>query len=387
MRANMQAAIVQAKDLLKVRNTPLDYNLLADDADITSATITGTVGKGITSVRLLIDDVVKANGTLNADGTYSIPTNDFITQGSKVEVAGYNGTNEVARKTVKVSNNERPLAPGANEALAKTMAVNAVMALFQDNNLTSNVLSPMTAQNMINVVQTLAVRDSLQQELDKAQNLLNATQAPANFSLTLAPYKLGKGNYVTGQFSGDIAKISLTVKNVEGSKISVSGSDFKYYASNVIYNQIDLVILTAYDINGKVLVTKTVTVTKDEPVLSTGIINSVTPFQIGTESYVTGTFTGDIVKVELQIHEKPLQRISVTGGTIKYYVKPNITKTTDSVDLVGYNAAGEAVSSKKVTFATTGTGTTNGDVTVDSFSLGKDGYVKGQFTGDVAKIS
>ncbi|EUJ28190.1 hypothetical protein PCORN_12837 [Listeria cornellensis FSL F6-0969] len=101
VRANMQAAIVQAEGLLKVRNTPLDYSLFADDADITSTAITGIMGQGITSVRLLIDGAVKANGTLNADGSYSIPTNDFITQGSKVEVAGYNGTAEVARKNSK----------------------------------------------------------------------------------------------------------------------------------------------------------------------------------------------------------------------------------------------------------------------------------------------
>ncbi|EUJ28193.1 immunoglobulin-like domain-containing protein, partial [Listeria cornellensis] len=267
-----------------------------------------------------------------------------------------------------------------NEAARK-----AVNGLFNNDTPTSGaVKSNLTqsaidaAKNLVNQLVDSTVKANMQKDLDKAQNLLNASKPPVNFDITVAPFKLGKDNYVTGQFSGDIAKISLTVNNnAEGSKINVTAPDFKYYANNVIRSQTDIVILKAYDGNGKLLVTKTVTVTKDAPALvPTGAISSITPFQLGKDSYITGTFTGDIVKVELQVNKAPLQRINVTGGTIKYYAKPNITKTTDVVELVAFNAAGEAVSSKEVTFASTGT--TNGDVTVNPFLLGKDGYVKGQ---------
>ncbi|MBC1457600.1 toxin Cry1Ac domain D-VI-related protein [Listeria newyorkensis] len=184
VRGNMQTAINQAKNLLKIRNTPADYSLFADDADITSVAITGIIGKGITSVQLLIDGTVEATGTLNTDGTYSITTNDFITQGSKVEVAGYNGAAEVARTTVRVSNNEKPLTPGANEALAKTMAARAVSALFQDDRSSTNTLKPTTAQktidfaqNMIDVVLDPVVKANMQKDLDKAQSLLDTKNA------------------------------------------------------------------------------------------------------------------------------------------------------------------------------------------------------------------
>ncbi|MBC1603173.1 hypothetical protein HCJ39_00320 [Listeria rocourtiae] len=278
-----------------------------------------------------------------------------------------------------------------NEAARK-----AVNGLFNNDTPTSGaVKSNLTqsaidaAKNLVNQLVGSTQKTMMLADIQQAQNLWNATKIPANFDMTVAPFKLGKDNYVTGQFSGDIAKISLTVNNnAEGSKISVAGPDFKYYANNVIRSQTDTVKLTAYDSNGKVLGTKTVTVTKDAPVLApTGAISSVTPFQLGKDSYVTGTFTGDIVKVELQVNKVPLQRINVTGGTIKYYAKPNITKTTDVVELVAFNAAGEVVSTKAVTFASTGTGSTNGNVIVNPFQLGTDGYVKGQFTGDVAKIS
>ncbi|WP_222101642.1 immunoglobulin-like domain-containing protein, partial [Paenilisteria newyorkensis] len=265
VRANMQVAIDQAKDLLKIRNTPADYSLFADDADITSVAITGIMGKGITSVRLLIDGVAKATGTLHPGGTYSISTNDFITQGSKVEVAGYNGTSEVSRKTVRVSNNEKPLVPGTNDTLAKKMASDAILNLFQNNNPSTNTLKPTTAQktidfaqNLINVVIDPVVKANMQKELDNAQVLLNA----ANISLTVTPFKLGSDNYVTGQFSGDVAKISLTVNNKEGVKVGVTPSVLKYYAKNVILKDTDDVLLTAYDTKGTVLGTKKVTVEK-----------------------------------------------------------------------------------------------------------------------------
>ncbi|EUJ47751.1 immunoglobulin-like domain-containing protein [Paenilisteria rocourtiae] len=197
---------------------------------------------------------------------------------------------------------------------------------------------------------------------------------------SLAPFKIGKDNYVTGQFSGDIAKISLTVNNVEGTKISVSPTDFKYYANNVIRNISDNVKLTAYDNVGKVLDTKTVTVLNG--ISLPGSIDTIAPFKVGKDSYVTGTFTGDVAKVELQINKVALQRINVTDGTIKYYAKTNITKVTDIIELVGYNTAGDIVSTKVVPVTSA-----NGGVTVNPFLIGTDGYVKGQFTGDVTRIS
>ncbi|MBC6316697.1 toxin Cry1Ac domain D-VI-related protein [Listeria grandensis] len=109
-------------------------------------------------------------GTLYTEGTYSIPQ----------------------------------IVPGANEGLAKQMAATAVLALFKDNEPNTNTLKPTTAQktidfaqNMINVVLDSAVKASVQKELDKAQNLLDA----ANTSLTIVPFKIGTDNYITGQYT------------------------------------------------------------------------------------------------------------------------------------------------------------------------------------------
>lgn len=344
VRANMQLDIEKAKDLLKIKNTQLDYSLLANDADITSVAITGTSGKGITSVRLLIGGAVKATGTLNTDGTYSIQTNDFITQGSKVEVAGYNGTTEVARKTVKVSNNEKPLAPGANEALAKTMAAKAVSALFQDDKSSTNTLKPTTAQktidfaqNMINAVLDPVVKANMQKDLDKAQNLLNAS----NVSLTIAPYKLGTDGYITGTFRGDITKVELQVNQVAIKRIGVKDGIINFYAKPNITKPTDVVEMVGYNSAGEVISTKAV------PFASTGLNGSVTlnPFLLGTDGYVKGQFTGDVAKISLSVNNVEQKTINVptTGTDFLYYAKLLIKNRTDIVTLTAYNAIGSPI--------------------------------------------
>ncbi|KMT62147.1 hypothetical protein X559_1444 [Paenilisteria newyorkensis] len=94
-------AKVEGKDALS--------NLLtANDAGISTKTITGTVGNGIDNVRLLIDNVPVKVGQIN-NGTYSIATNGLIKAGSVVQVVGYSSTKvELARVAVKITNDEKP---------------------------------------------------------------------------------------------------------------------------------------------------------------------------------------------------------------------------------------------------------------------------------------
>lgn len=353
VRANAQAAITQARALLDLRNTPLDYSLFANDADITSSVITGIAGTGITRVSLLVDGVVKATGTI-VNGTYSILVGNSIAPGSQVEVAGYNGTNEVARKTVKVSNNAAPLAPGENEVLAKTMAANAVMALFQNNNPTTNILNSATtqktidyAQSLINVVQTASVKASLQQELDRAQSLLNALPT---FNMSVVAFKLGTDSYVTGQFSGNVAKISLTVNGASGVKIPVTAPTIKYYAKTVILKDTDDVTLIAYDAAGNVLGTKKVTVKKQE-VTTNGAITTLAPFVIGKENYVTGQFSGDVAKISLTVNGAEGVKIPASASTIKYYAKTVLLNTTDNAHITAYDINGNVLDTKVVSLS------------------------------------
>ncbi|MBC1501336.1 hypothetical protein HB943_12055 [Listeria weihenstephanensis] len=232
-------------------------------------------------------------------------------------------------------------------------------------------------RNLTDVVKITAY-DTDGQVLD-TKSIIVAKEVTTTGAITsIATFNIGKDNYITGQLSGDITKISLTVNNVESTKISVTAPGFKYYANNVIRNQTDIVKITGYDSTGKLLDTKTVTIAKE----TTGVINSVSAFNLGKDGYVTGTYTDDIARVELQVNNVTLQRINVTDGIIKYYAKTSIKQTSDIVKLVGYNTAGVAVSTKTVPVISV-----NGTITANPFLIGVDSYVKGQYTGDIVKIS
>ncbi|MBC2369513.1 hypothetical protein HBP99_12780 [Listeria booriae] len=275
VRANMQVDIERAKDLLKLKDTVADYSLVPNDADITSTAITGKVGKGVTTVRLAIDGVVKKTGTVNTDGTFSVATENFITQGSTVEIVGYNGTSEVVRKTVKVSNNLKPLVPGANEALAKQMATNAVLDLFKDNEPNTNTLKPTTTQktidyvqSLINVVQDATVKANMQKDLDKAESILNAS-----YNLTANDTTLKTAN-ITGTVGNGITIVRLAVDGIVKKTGKVNTDGTYAIATDSLLTAGAKIEVIGYESKTE-MVRKTVTITNDEkPVLEGMTVDS-----------------------------------------------------------------------------------------------------------------
>ncbi|MBC1358010.1 toxin Cry1Ac domain D-VI-related protein [Listeria booriae] len=275
VRANMQVDIERAKDLLKLKDTVADYSLVPNDADITSTAITGKVGKGVTTVRLAIDGVVKKTGTVNTDGTFSVATENFITQGSTVEIVGYNGTSEVVRKTVKVSNNLKPLVPGANEALAKQMATNAVLDLFKDNEPNTNTLKPTTTQktidyvqSLINVVQDATVKANMQKDLDKAESILNAS-----YNITANDTTLKTAN-ITGTVGNGITIVRLAVDGIVKKTGKVNTDGTYAIATDSLLTAGAKIEVIGYESTTE-MVRKTVTITNDEkPVLEGMTVDS-----------------------------------------------------------------------------------------------------------------
>ncbi|MBC2368747.1 hypothetical protein HBP99_08870 [Listeria booriae] len=231
------------------------------------------------------------------------------------------------------------------------------------------------ATDQVYVISYNANGDQLKRVKVDVKTLSSGTITPATFYI-------GTDNYVTGTLTGDISKFSLTINGVETAKINVTTAPtFRYYANNLIRNLTDVVTVNGYDSAGKLLDSKALTVDKNRG--NQGTIATVAPFILGKDSYVTGTYTGDIAKVELQVNNVALQRITVASdGTIKYYAKGKINALTDVVKLVGYDSAGVAVSTKVVTVTNA-----NGGITVNPYVIGTDGYVKGTYTGNVAKIS
>ncbi|MBC6301412.1 immunoglobulin-like domain-containing protein, partial [Listeria booriae] len=232
-----------------------------------------------------------------------------------------------------------------------------------------------SATDQVYVISYNANGDQLKRVKVDIKTLSSGTITPATFYV-------GKDNYVTGTLTGDISKFSLTINGVETTRINVTTAPtFRYYANNLIRNLTDVVTVNGYDSAGKLLDSKPVTV--DENRGNQGAIATVATFTLGKDSYVTGTYTGDIAKVELQVNNVALQRITVPkDGTIKYYAKGKINALTDVVKLVGYDSTGVAVSTKVITVSNAG-----GSITANPYVIGADSYVKGTYTGDVAKVS
>ncbi|MBC1945397.1 hypothetical protein HCJ32_10505 [Listeria booriae] len=357
--------------------------------DDTAVTGTGIVGA---SVKVKANNI-EYTGTVKADGTYSIT---IPKQAANTVVTATQTLNNVTSSAVSTTVTAKAVVStltagdftiGADNYIKGTytgdiakLAIEVNGTLQQTINATGSPYQ-YYAKGKVNTAtdQVYVIGyDATGKQLQKTK--VNVKQQTVG-TITPNTFYIGSENYVTGKLSGNVAKFSMTVNGVEYSKINVTTApDFKYYANNLITNITDVVKVNAYDASGKLLDSKPVSVTTYQG--EEGKITSVAPFKLGKDSYVTGAYTGDVKKVELQVNGVALQRINVTGGTIKYYAKANITKTTDEVKLVGYNTAGVAVSTKTISVSAA-----DGTVTANPFVIGKDGYVTGKYTGDVAKIS
>ncbi|WP_187125399.1 immunoglobulin-like domain-containing protein [Listeria booriae] len=334
-------------------------------------TYTGTVTGGnytITIPKQATGTVISAKQTLNSQTSTSVTTTVTSTETTLTANNFTIGTDNYIRGTYTGSSVAK-LAIEVNGTVQQQItATGSPYQYYAKGKVTA-------ATDEVYVISYNANGDQLKRVKVGVKALTSGTITPDTFYV-------GTDNYVTGTLTGDVSKISLTINGVETTKINVTTAPtFRYYANNLIRSLTDIVTVNGYDSAGELLDSKPVTVSQDRG--NPGTITSVTPFKIGKDSYINGTYTGDIAKVELQVNNTVLQRINVSAdGTIKYYAKGKITETTDVVKLVGYNTAGVAVSTKVVTISDA-----DGSITANPYVIGTDSYVKGTYTGDVAKIS
>ncbi|MBC2317866.1 DUF5011 domain-containing protein [Listeria booriae] len=365
--------------------TPTINALTTDDTTVTGTGIAGA------SVKVKANNI-EYTDTVKVDGTYSITipkqtANTVVTATQTLNNMTSNAVSATVKSKVATTLTAGDFTVGADNYIKGTYTGDIAKLAIEVNGTIQQTInatgSPYQyyAKGQVNATtdQVYVIGyDATGKQLQKTK--VNIKQQ-ATGTVTPNMYYIGKDNYVTGKLSGDVAKFSLTVNGVEYSKINVTTApDFKYYANSLIKNVTDTAKVNAYDASGRLLDSKPLSVTTYQG--EEGEITSISPFKLGKDSYVTGAYTGDVRKVELQVNGVALQRINVSDGIIKYYAKANIAKATDEVKLVGFNAAGVAVSTKPITITST-----DGSVAASPFALGKDGYVTGAYTGDVAKIS
>lgn len=184
---------------------------------------------------------------------------------------------------------------------------------------------------------------------DKNGNKLdeeNVTLQETVFEGTITPdkYLLGTDKYLEGSYTGDVKKVKLKVNNQEYNGGNVENGAFKIYTHGKINSVTDEVTVYAYDKNGKQLDEEKVTVTN----IGEG---TVTPdaYTFGTSKYVTGSYTGDVVKMELDVDGTIYKGGTVADGKINFYAHGKIKADSQSVNVLVYDKQGHVIDTKPVT--------------------------------------
>ena len=108
-------------------------------------------------------------------------------------------------------------------------------------------------------------------------------------------------------------------------------------------------------------------------------------FVIGKSKYVEGTISGNkITKIALEINGVLKKQILASKGNYKYWALDQIIDAKDKVFVVGYDSKGVQISKEQVEVVAA-----SEEIGLDTnlFTIGKDNYVYGSYTGDVTKVA
>ncbi|WP_167629257.1 MucBP domain-containing protein [Listeria valentina] len=214
-------------------------------------------------------------------------------------------------------------------------------------------------------------------ELDRQKVMLD--RLPVG-TITTNQFVLGQSSYVTGNYTGDTAKIALEVDGEKKQTIAIpEGGSYQYYASNFIHADTEAVYMIAYDETGIELDRKKVNIYQ-----TTGSVIAK-PFTVEKDHYITGNYTGDVKKIAILLDDKRGQTITVPeDGTYSYYVGNKLQSGHHSAWMIAYDAAGKELSRTQIEFIHY---VTAGSISTDPFILEKDSYITGTYDGDVTKIA
>ncbi|MBC1945401.1 hypothetical protein HCJ32_10525 [Listeria booriae] len=231
------------------------------------------------------------------------------------------------------------------------------------------------AQTLVDLMpKTITTKGELQNKIDTAQNALN------------------NRNAITTPIISPVTEkdTSLTVTGLEGARIAVVLPDGTIVSktANVqgtaTFFVTDLkagdVITATQTKNGITSKQATITVTPDQ---SEVITVTTENFTIGKDSYIKGTYTGDVAKLAIEVNGTLLQQINATKSPYQYYAKGKVTEATDQVYVITYDSNGKQLEKTKVDVKNQ----TKSTLTPKPFYIGKDNYITGQLAGDITKFS
>ncbi|MBC1436017.1 hypothetical protein HB848_11775 [Listeria rocourtiae] len=265
------------------------------------------------------------------------------------------------------------------------VATDAVKELFTNNDTASDSIKDTTdqaaidaAQKLIDAVTDTAGKSNLQKDLDRAQVLLNERLATVG-TITPADFLIGGDKYVTGTFTGSVAKISLLVNDKEytGGAVKTDGT-FTFYTNDKNIKKTDTVFAVAYDKYGKELER-----TKVAFVLVTA--GKITPatYNLASDKNITGTYTEDVARITVTVGDKVYKGGTVADGTFTFYAFDKIKNATDAVTIHAYDSVGRLLDTKTLNVITSVPVITKGSITVNDMLVPGDKNITGTYTDDV----
>ena len=222
-------------------------------------------------------------------------------------------------------------------------------------------------------------KTELLEEVQKAQALFD--KIPGVGTLTPKDFHLGD-KYVSGTYTGAVTKLSLKVNGTvyPNGTLNNDGT-FSFYTVGKITKLTDDVKVIGYDKKGNIVSEEKVNV-KDATILP-GTITPAT-FKLGTDKNITGSYTGDVSKVDVTVDGVKYNGGEVKNGQFTFYAVDKIKQADAVVIVTAYNKNGEKLDQKTVKVEDERP--TVGTVSPADFKLGTDKFITGAYTGAVSKI-
>ncbi|KGL37332.1 autolysin modifier protein [Listeria sp. SHR_NRA_18] len=270
------------------------------------------------------------------------------------------------------------------QAEAENKAREAVNNLFTNKDPNGNITNAVTqavidaAQALVNQVTDTTKKAALQKDLDKAkaQFATKGTLKPDDFVLGTTS--------ITGSYSGDVDRITLSKDGVESGNATKTNGTFRFYVGPGIKKD-QVLYMVAYDKNGREIAREKVNIAK----VTEGTL-SPTAMTIPGDSYISGTYTGDVSRIEVSItNEAGVTQLykggTVANGTFKFYSFDKTKSPKDIIVVRAYDSVGKLLDTKTVTIKNNVV-TTEGKVTPATMTIPGDTTLTGTVSGDVASL-
>ncbi|TDR54538.1 hypothetical protein DFP96_102124 [Listeria rocourtiae] len=270
------------------------------------------------------------------------------------------------------------------QADAENKAREAVNNLFTNKDPNGTITGAVTqaaidaAQALVNKVTDPTKKAALQKDLDKAK-----AQFSTNGILKPDDFVLGTTS-ITGSYSGDVDRITLSKDGVEAGNATKTNGTFKFYVGPGVKKD-QALYMVAYDKNGR-------EIAREKVNIAAVTAGQITPaaMTIPGDSNISGTYTGDVSRIEVSItNEAGTTQVykggTVANGTFKFYSFDKTKSPKDIIVVRAYDSVGKLLDTKTVTIKNNVV-TTAGQITPATMTIPGNTTMTGTVSGDVATL-